>query len=245
MPDNLRSGVTHACIYQPELNRAYREMARHYGVAVVPARPRKPRDKAKVEAGVQLVERWILAALRHRRFTSLGELNELLRELLGKLNNKPFRKRPESRASLFRSLDQPALRPLPRRRYEHAEWLVTRVHPDYHVQVRKHFYSVPTRTPHTHACAASQPLAPPRTAAVRPVAGAARPHAPQSYPHLGTQTESRPAPECSALPVHTTSLIEPEKESIARLIGLFLLECDLDVRRRLAVGPLPPGQRGQ
>ena len=143
MPDNLRSGVTHACIYQPELNRAYREMARHYGVAVVPARPRKPRDKAKVEAGVQLVERWILAALRHRRFTSLGELNELIRELLGKLNNKPFRKRPESRASLFRSLDQPALRPLPRRRYEHAEWLVTRVHPDYHVQVRKHFYSVP------------------------------------------------------------------------------------------------------
>ncbi len=143
VPDNLRSGVTRACIYQPELNRAYREMARHYGVAVVPARPRKPKDKAKVESGVQLVERWILAALRHRRFTSLGELNEAIWELLGKLNSKPFRKRPESRASLFRTLDQPALRPLPTQRYEHAEWLVARVHPDYHVQVCKHFYSVP------------------------------------------------------------------------------------------------------
>ena len=143
VPDNLRSGVTHACLYQPELNRAYREMARHYGVAVVPARPGKPRDKAKAEAGVQLVERWILAALRRRRFTSLGELNERIRELVGRLNEKPFRKRPESRARLFRTLDQPALRALPAQRYEHAEWLLARVHPDYHVQVGKHFYSVP------------------------------------------------------------------------------------------------------
>ena len=143
VPDNLRSGVTHACLYQPELNRAYREMARYYGVAVVPARPGKPRDKAKAEAGVQLVERWILAALRHQRFASLGELNERIRELVGRLNEKPFRQRPESRASLFRTLDQPALRALPAQRYEHAEWLVARVHPDYHVQVSKHFYSVP------------------------------------------------------------------------------------------------------
>jgi transposase len=143
VPDNLRSGVTRACLYQPEVNRAYREMARLYGVAVVPARPRKPRDKAKAEAGVQLVERWILAALRHERFTSLGELNERIRELTQQLNQKPFRKRPESRASLFRTLDQPALRALPAQRYEHSEWLAARVHPDYHVQVCKHFYSVP------------------------------------------------------------------------------------------------------
>ena len=144
VPDNLRSAVTQACLYQPEVNRAYREMARYYGIAVVPARPRKPRDKAKAEAGVLLVERWILAALRHERFTSLGELNERIRELVSRLNEKPFRKRPEeSRASLFRALDQPALRPLPTQRYEHAEWLAARVHPDYHVQVGKHFYSVP------------------------------------------------------------------------------------------------------
>ena len=143
VPDNLRSAVTRACLYQPELNRAYREMARFYGVAVVPARPRKPRDKAKAEAGVQLVERWILAALRHQRCTSLGELNERIRELVGRLNEKPFRQRPESRASLYRTLDRPALRALPAQRYEHAEWLAARVHPDYHVQVCKHFYSVP------------------------------------------------------------------------------------------------------
>ena len=143
VPDNLRSGVTRASLYQPELNRAYREMARHYGIAVVPARPRRPRDKAKAEAGVQLVERWILAALRHERFTSLGELNERIRELVERLNEKPFRQRPESRASLFRTLDRPALRPLPAQRYEHAEWLAARVHPDYHVQACKHFYSVP------------------------------------------------------------------------------------------------------
>ena len=89
------------------------------------------------------MERWILAALRHERFTSLGELNERIGELIQRLNEKPFRKRPESRASLFRTLDQPALRALPAQRYEHAEWLAARVHPDYHVQVCKHFYSVP------------------------------------------------------------------------------------------------------
>ena len=100
VPDNLRSGVSRACRYEPDLSRSYQEMAAHYGVAVVPARPRKPRDKAKVEAGVQLVERWILAALRHNRFTSLAELNQAIAELLERLNQRPFRKRSGSHAAL-------------------------------------------------------------------------------------------------------------------------------------------------
>ena len=102
-----------ACRYEPDLNRSYQEMVAHYGVEVVPARPRKPRDKAKVEAAVQLVGRWILAALRHRRFTSLAELNQAIAELLERLNQRPFRKRSGSRASLFESLDRPALKPSP------------------------------------------------------------------------------------------------------------------------------------
>jgi transposase len=118
-------------------------LAVHYGVAVMPARVRKPRDKAKVEAGVQLVQRWILARLRHRTFFSLGELNQAIRELLGGLNERPFRKREGSRRSLFESLEQPALRPLPGERFTYAEWKKARVHIDYHVEVEGHYYSVP------------------------------------------------------------------------------------------------------
>ena len=99
VPDNPKTGVTKACRYEPELNRTYQEMAAHYGVAVVPARPRKPRDKAKVEAGVLLVERWILAALRKRKFFSLAELDEAIAELLERLNHRPFRKREGTRRS--------------------------------------------------------------------------------------------------------------------------------------------------
>lgn len=143
IPDNLRSGVTRACRYEPELNPTYHDLAVHYGVAVMPARVRKPRDKAKVEAGVQLVQRWILARLRNRTFFSLGELNEVIRDLLGPLNQRPFRKRPGSRRSLFESLDQPALRPLPAERFIYAEWKKARVHIDYHVEVEGHYYSVP------------------------------------------------------------------------------------------------------
>lgn len=143
IPDNLRSGVTRACRYEPELNPTYQDLAMHYGVAVMPARVRKPRDKAKVEAGVQLVQRWILARLRHRTFFSLGELNQAIRELLGPLNQRPFRKRPGSRQSLFESLEQPALRPLPAERFTYAEWKKARVHIDYHVEVEGHYYSVP------------------------------------------------------------------------------------------------------
>jgi transposase len=143
IPDNLRTGVTRACRYEPEVNPTYQDLAVHYGVAVMPARVRKPRDKAKVEAGVQLVQRWILARLRNRTFFSLGELNQMIRELLGPLNQRPFRKRPGSRRLLFESLDQPTLRPLPAERFIYAEWKKARVHIDYHVEVEGHYYSVP------------------------------------------------------------------------------------------------------
>lgn len=143
VPDNLKAGVTQAHRYEPDLNPTYQDFAMHYGVAVVPARVRKPRDKAKVEAGVQLVERWILAALRHRRFFSLEELNEAIRALLDRLNGRPFQKLEGSRQSLFASLERPRLRPLPERPYVYAEWKKARVHVDYHVEIEGHYYSVP------------------------------------------------------------------------------------------------------
>jgi transposase len=143
VPDNLKSGVTKACRYEPGVNLTYEEMAQHYGVAVVPARPRKPRDKAKVEAGVLVVERWILAALRKRTFFSLGEVSEAIAELLLRLNERPFRKREGSRRTLFESLDRPALKPLPAERYQYGEWETVRVNIDYHVEVDRHWYSVP------------------------------------------------------------------------------------------------------
>ena len=143
VPDNTKTGVRRACRYEPDLNPAYQELALHYGVGVVPARPYRPRDKAKVEAGVQLVERWILAALRHRKFFGLAELNQAIRELLVKLNERPFRKREGSRATLFAELDRPALRPLAAERFQLHHWSEARVNIDYHVQFDRHFYSVP------------------------------------------------------------------------------------------------------
>lgn len=143
VPDNLKSAVSRPCRYEPDLNPTYQDLAMHYGVAVMPARVRKPRDKAKVEVGVQVVERWILARLRNRRFFSLTELNEAIRELLTRLNERPFRKLPGCRRSLFESLERPALRPLPEERFRYAEWKKVRVGIDYHVEVEGHFYSVP------------------------------------------------------------------------------------------------------
>ena len=122
VPDNLRSGVTQACRYEPSLNRTYLEFAQHYGAAVVPARAGHPRDKAVVEANVLVAQRWILAVLRHRRFFSLAELNAAVRELLTPLNARPMRKLGVSRRALFEQLDRPLLRPLPASRYEFAEW---------------------------------------------------------------------------------------------------------------------------
>ena len=143
VPDNLRAGVTEAHRYEPELNRTYQEMAAHFGCAVIPARPFRPRDKAKAENGVLQAERWILAALRHRTFFSLAEANAAIAERVAWLNARPFRKLPGSRRSLFEELDRPALRPLPAHRYEYATWKTARVNIDYHVEVERHWYSVP------------------------------------------------------------------------------------------------------
>ena len=143
IPDNLRAAVHKACRYDPDLNPTYQAMARHYGIAVIPARVGKPKDKAKVEAGVLLVERWILAALRHRTFFSLAEANQAIRELLIQLNQKPFKKLPGSRRERFLALDQPAAQSLPRTPYEYADWLKARVNIDVHIEVDGHYYSVP------------------------------------------------------------------------------------------------------
>jgi len=145
VPDNLLSGVTRTCRYEPGINATYQEMASHYGVAVIPARVRKPRDKPKVEAGVQFVQRFILAGLRHNTFFSLAEANAAIKERLALLNNRPFRKLPGTRKSRFEEIDRPAMLPLPELPYQYAQWKVARVHIDYHVDVEGHFYSVPYR----------------------------------------------------------------------------------------------------
>lgn len=143
VPDQLKSGVTRACRYEPGLQRSYAEWAEHYGTAVLPARPRKPRDKAKVEVGVQVVERWILARLRHETFFSLAALNARIRALLEELNGRPMRAYGQSRRERFETLDRPALRLLPAERFVFAEWKPARVNIDYHVVFEQHFYSVP------------------------------------------------------------------------------------------------------
>lgn len=141
--DNLKAGITKACFYEPTVNRTYADMAAYYGTAIIPARPYKARDKAKVEVGVQVVQRWILARLRHRRFFSLGELNAAIRELTAQLNDRPMRGWGTTRRALFEQIDRPALLPSPPTPYEFAEWKRCRVSLDYHVEIAKHFYSVP------------------------------------------------------------------------------------------------------
>lgn len=141
--DNLKAGVTKACFYDPEINRTYAEMADHYGTAVVPTRPRKPKDKAKVEGAVLIAERWILARLRNQRFFSLDEVNAAIRPLLDQLNDKVTRHLGASRRDFFERLDQPALKALPIEPYEFAEWKQCRAGLDYHVDIGRHYYSVP------------------------------------------------------------------------------------------------------
>lgn len=145
VPDNPRTGVTRACRYEPDLNPTYLELAQHCGVAIMPARPYKPRDKAKVEAAVLLAERWLIAVLRHEKFFSLADLNQAIATLLERLNQRPFRKREGTRASLYATLDRPALQPLPAERYVLGEWKKVRPNLDYHVEVDRHYYSVPHR----------------------------------------------------------------------------------------------------
>jgi transposase len=143
--DNLKAGVTAACRYEPGINRTYQEMAAHYRTAIVPTRVRKPRDKAKVEVAVQVVERWVLARLRHRRFFSLGELNAAIRELNDELNARSMRRIGCSRRALFEAIEQNALLSLPTEPFEYAEWKRCRPGLDYHIDVHGHWYSVPYR----------------------------------------------------------------------------------------------------
>jgi len=145
VPDNLKAGVLKANWYEPGLNPTYQDFATHYGTAILPARPRRPRDKAKVEVGVQVVERWILARLRNQRFFSLTELNGAIAMLLGELNGRPMRRLGVSRQQLFDELDRPALAALPIEPYVYAEWRQRRVGLDYHVDIDGHYYSVPHR----------------------------------------------------------------------------------------------------
>ena len=148
VPDNCKTGVTKAHRYDPDLNPTYYNVAMHCGFGIVPARPRKPRDKAKVENAVQVARRWIVAALRNRKFFALEELNEAIRELLSKLNHRPFRRKDGTRASVWEALDKPALKPLPREPFDLSEWSRARVNIDYHVAFDANFYSVPYNLVH-------------------------------------------------------------------------------------------------
>jgi transposase len=142
VPDQLKSGVTKACRYEPKLQRTYEELARHYETTVLPARPAHPKDKAKVEVGVQVAQRWILARLRHRTFFSLHELNEAIAELVDDLNDRMMKTYRASRRELFERLDRPALRPLPQERFVIGEWKHAKPNIDYHVEYDGHYYSV-------------------------------------------------------------------------------------------------------
>lgn len=142
VPDNLKSAVRKTHRYEPDINPSYQQLAAHYGVAIVPARPYKPKDKAKAEVAVQIVERWIMARLRHQTFFTLASLNQSIRLLLDDLNQRPFKKLPGSRLSQFEQLDKPLLRALPTQAYQYTEIKQARVHIDYHVEYDKHYYSV-------------------------------------------------------------------------------------------------------
>jgi transposase len=143
VPDNLKSAVNKASFYDPEINRTYGRMAEHYGIGIMPARPYKPRDKAKVEAGVKFAQYYILGRLRNRKFFSLAECNQAIREALADLNGRVMKRLKVSRRDLFLEVEKPALRPLPATLYEYAEWKKARVGPDYHVELGGHYYSVP------------------------------------------------------------------------------------------------------
>ena len=143
VPDNLKAGVTHACYYDPEINRVFAAMAEHYHIAVLPARKGKARDKAKVENGVLQAQRRILAVLRNRTFFSIAELNKAIYEETDRLNKRPMALINKSRYDLFVESEKAALKPLPKERFVIASWIKAKVHIDYHVAVEKTYYSVP------------------------------------------------------------------------------------------------------
>lgn len=145
VPDNLKSGVTHPSRYEPEINPTYNDMARHYNTAVIPARKRKPKDKAKVETAVKFAETWIMAALRQHTFFSLAELNKAIARKLNELNNRKFQKLNTTRREMYEKIDRPALKPLPVVQYEYAEWKKVRANIDYHIEFDRHYYSVPNQ----------------------------------------------------------------------------------------------------
>jgi len=145
VPDNLKAGVTRPSRYEPGINRTYQDLADHYGCVVLPTRVMKPRDKAKVEVAVQIVERFVLAKLRNRRFFSLAELNAAIRECVAAINAKVMRRIGKSRRELLETLDRPALAALPDAAYSYAEWKRARVAPDYHIEIAGHYYSVPSK----------------------------------------------------------------------------------------------------
>jgi transposase len=149
VPDQLKSAVTVASRVEPQIARTYSDFGQHYGTAIVPARPRKPRDKAKVEVAVQVAQRWILARLRNETFFTLRALNERMRELLDELNSRPMKRLGgKTRRELYEALDKPALLPLPTEAFECSEWLRPTVHGDHHVEVERHYYSVPYQLVH-------------------------------------------------------------------------------------------------
>jgi transposase len=150
IPDNLKSGVTKPCYYEPDINPTYLGMALHYGTVIIPARVAKPRDKAKVETAVKIAEMWILAALRNHTFFSLEELNKAVAEKLIEFNNRKFKKMDGSRRSLFETIDKPALKSLPLQAYEYAEWKKSTVNIDYHITLDDHYYSVPYQLAKEH-----------------------------------------------------------------------------------------------
>lgn len=129
--------------YEPNINASYQDMADYYATVIIPARPYKPKDKAKVELSVKLVQRWILAKLRHRQFFSISELNQAIRPLLNELNNRKIKLLDKSRRQLYEEFDLPALKPLPLEKYRYHEFKLCRVNIDYHIQLEKCFYSVP------------------------------------------------------------------------------------------------------
>ena len=143
VPDNIKTGINKSCRYEPDLNPTYQDMASHYGCAIIPARVRHPKDKAKVETGVKTVEQWILARLRNITFFSLTDLNKAIRKLLDDLNSRPFKKMSGTRRSMFEDLDRPALKPLPFEPYTYAEWKKATPHIDYHIEAKGFYYSVP------------------------------------------------------------------------------------------------------
>ena len=142
VPDNLKSAVNKPCFYEPVLNESYRDLARHYRTAIIPAHVRKPKHKAKVEANVLVAQRWILACLRHKVFHTLEDLNEAIRPLLEKLNNRKMRELKKSRTELYLEIDKPALMALPVAVYEFAEWKTVKVNINYHIQFDEHYYAV-------------------------------------------------------------------------------------------------------